>query len=867
VTRRDLIALLILSVLPVIALAPGWWEGRLLGPGDGAMLHYPLRAAVWEAYHHGRLPFWNPRAFSGMPLLASYRPGALYPPMAALALLPRFEAFQVLVAASLAAAGVMTFLLLRRLRTSIVGAYAGGLFYSLGPYLVGHLDDTPTVVAAPLLPLSLLAAEVWVDRHDRRAFGLLAAALALLLVAGSPEAARAGFALVAGRLAVAHVFRRQQPGPKLTWTLLAAGVALLLAAPQLLPTLDAARSAGPGVSGRAPLGDAMGLPGFTGLVLRYASHSPAPALALAATPLLISETPVLVSGVALLFCLGLQRGQGPLAAPGALALVFDLTLSVVAAFSLGAQWEARREARGRRLRSYFLFASLVSAAALSASAALLGPLPQALAGAVGVLALSLILYFANATSEDPVAAHLWLLPLTASFLLQPQGREVLADAPLRAELEQGTPTKLAVDHALGSQRGRILTLVRRWPRGAELDLAFPNIGALSGRSSASGYDPLAPQGPRSLLDDMTPYGALPGAFFRSDPLRLVSAGVRWLQIPSSSLLARGDRTGLGETFDLRVDAGRPRFLPTPVVATTEIHLASWLAEAVEVPQGAEVARVFVRIATGQEIELPVRAGVDTAEWAHDRPDVSPRVAHSRAEVLESFPAAGGSRGHHYRSTLAMPGRYFVGGLRIERLPGPGDLVVSRVALFDGVSRRSYPLALPAAFVSDTARFREVTATPAVRLFEVEPRPDIARVVGGVRVLDGETAVLEAVRAPTEAGIDPLTETAMEQLDARVLTLPSGSRPGPATLVGEPSNRIEVRAQGPGLLVLAETWDPGWRVRVDGERKHIVRVEHARMGVVAPAGIHRFEFDYRPPGFAPGLALAGVGLLVIAFARI
>jgi hypothetical protein len=865
VTRRDLIALLVLAVLPVVALAPGWWDGRLLGPGDGAMLHYPLRAAVWEAYRHGSLPFWNPRAFSGMPLLASYRPGALYPPMAALALLPRFDAFQALVVGSLAGAGVATFLLLRRLRTSTVGAYAGGLFFSLGPYLIGHLDDTATVVAAPLLPLSLLAAEVWVDRHDRRSLGLLASVLALLLVAGSPEAARAGLALVGGRLAVAHAFRRQRPGPRFKATLLAVGAAFLLAAPQLLPTLEAARGAGSGVTGRAPVEHSINLPGFTGLVLRYTSHSPA--LALAATPLVLTETPALVSGAALLFCLVLQRGQGPLAAPGTLPLVFDLTLAIVAAFSLGAQWEARRERRGRRLRSYFLFASLASAAALSASAALLGPLPQGLAGAVGILALALILYFANASSEDSVAAHLWLLPLTVSFLLQPQGREVLSDAPTRTELEGGTTTKLAVDRALGNRHGRILTLVRAWPRGNELDLAFPNIGALSGRSSAGGYDPLAPLGPRSLLDDMTPYGALPGAFFRSDPLRLVAAGVRWLQLPSSSLTTRGDRFGLGETLDLRVDAGRPRFLPTPVVAATDVRLASWLSEAVEIPQGAEIARVLVRIATGQELVLPVRAGVDTAEWAYDRPDVHRRVAHSRAEILESFSASGGFLGHHYLAALPMPGRYFVGGLRLERLAGSGTLFVSRLSLFDRASRQSYPLALPAAFVSDMARLKEVTATPAVRLFEVEPAADIARVVGHVRVLDDEAAVIAALRVPTAAGIDPLAETVATAPEVRGLALPEGSRSGPAAVVGEPSNRLEVRAEGPGVLVVAESWDRGWRVRVDGKPARLLRLEHARMGVVAPARIHRFEFDYRPPGFTPGLALAGLGLALIVFGRI
>ena len=96
---------------------------------------------------------------------------------------------------------------------------------------------------------------------------------------------------------------------------------------------------------------------------------------------------------------------------------------MLAGLSLSAQWRARQEPQGRRLRAYFLVASLASAAALSVAAAALGPLPETLAGAVGVLALSLILYFSLAASPTSAArAAVWLLPLTVSFLLQPHGR-------------------------------------------------------------------------------------------------------------------------------------------------------------------------------------------------------------------------------------------------------------------------------------------------------------------------------------------------------------------------------------------------------------------------------------------------------------
>ncbi|HET8645375.1 MAG TPA: hypothetical protein VFO85_07795, partial [Vicinamibacteria bacterium] len=133
----DAVALLLLLVLPVLAHAPGWWSGRLLGPGDGAALHFPLRAAVWDAYRHGELPGWNHGIFLGAPLLASYRPGAFHPLMLLGTVLPAFAAFQVLVLVSLSAAGALVFLYLRRLGAETVGAYAAGLFFALGPYLVG----------------------------------------------------------------------------------------------------------------------------------------------------------------------------------------------------------------------------------------------------------------------------------------------------------------------------------------------------------------------------------------------------------------------------------------------------------------------------------------------------------------------------------------------------------------------------------------------------------------------------------------------------------------------------------------------------------------------------------------------------------
>src|SRR5262249_10939138 len=82
----------------------------------------------------------------------------------------------------------------------------------------------------------------------------------------------------------------------------------------------------------------------------------------------------------------------------------------------------------------------------------------------------------------------------------------------------------------------------------------------------------------------------------------------------------------------------------------------------------------------------------------------------------------------------------------------------------------------------------------------------------------------------------------------------------AELVRGAGARLDVRAEGPGLLVVAESWDPGWSATVDDAPAPVLRVNDARMGVVLPAGTHFVALHHRARGLAAGLVLSGVGAL-------
>ncbi len=73
--------------------------------------------------------------------------------------------------------------------------------------------------------------------------------------------------------------------------------------------------------------------------------------------------------------------------------------------------------------------------------------------------------------------------------------------------------------------------------------------------------------------------------------------------------------------------------------------------------------------------------------------------------------------------------------------------------------------------------------------------------------------------------------------------------------------IEVVNDAPGLLVLADTFYPGWKAHRDGEEVPIVPVDWGLRGVLLPPGSHVVEMRYRPDWLVPAFVVSLSGLLV------
>src|SRR5207244_1591723 len=85
-------------------------------------------------------------------------------------------------------------------------------------------------------------------------------------------------------------------------------------------------------------------------------------------------------------------------------------------------------------------------------------------------------------------------------------------------------------------------------------------------------------------------------------------------------------------------------------------------------------------------------------------------------------------------------------------------------------------------------------------------------------------------------------------------------PDRVALMEHGADRLLIRAEMGcmGMVVLSDTFYPGWRARVDGKPAVIYEVNGAMRGVVAPGGTHTVTMRYRPVSVYLGAALTLAG---------
>jgi hypothetical protein len=203
------------------------------------------------------------------------------------------------------------------------------------------------------------------------------------------------------------------------------------------------------------------------------------------------------------------------------------------------------------------------------------------------------------------------------------------------------------------------------------------------------------------------------------------------------------------------------------------------------------------------------------------------------------------------------------GLMDQSLAQDGEQLTARAGFVKLFSLYNVRFLLAAYPVQDEAFELVGVYDSGAYLYEnlhVLPR---AFVVPGYAVVQGDLqSALNWMRTPA---FDPTTTVVLLEMPDAPLG-PAKSISATAEVMSYEANRVVVEAEsdGPGWLVLSDTYYPGWQATLDGQPTTIYQANGSVRAVYLPAGEHEIIFRYRPRSFYTGAWISGVsGVLLLA----
>ncbi|HEX8072000.1 MAG TPA: hypothetical protein VF546_18775 [Pyrinomonadaceae bacterium] len=407
-------------------------------------------------------------------------------------------------------------------------------------------------------------------------------------------------------------------------------------------------------------------------------------------------------------------------------------------------------------------------------------------------------------------------------------------------------------------------------------LDAPNLPALFGLHDAAGMEPLVLERYSRALGGVGPDSVTPRAGFpahnedlfavRSRVLDLLNVRhvVTFANLKSfEDPLTYRDQIGLSVTeLDVSVAPGATVALHAAAAAADTLALVTSLANSVGATQGEPVARVRVFTDDGQMLERELRAGVDTAEWAHERADVRANIKHGLAPVFDG--RAGDETGsfqfYRYWARLALGAHAKISRVEIINVSPTAALAVWRASVYDTRTGVSTPLSAAARSEFWQTVYNQ-EQVELLRNTRAQPR---AWLVTAAEAVDGEEA-LRRIRGESAHEFDPQRTALLEVAPAALPDLPAaGAVPAQtaARVVSyEPTRlRIETDAPTPSVLVVSEIFYPGWEARVDGQARPILLTDYLLRGVALPAGRHTVEMRYAATAARNGAVVSALALV-------
>jgi hypothetical protein len=332
----------------------------------------------------------------------------------------------------------------------------------------------------------------------------------------------------------------------------------------------------------------------------------------------------------------------------------------------------------------------------------------------------------------------------------------------------------------------------------------------------------------------------------------------YLATEPSPLILRDGIKFNARDLDTTLKPGQSLTLRGVAADADTLALVTATAFSANEPDGTEIAKVRLISTTGNTVETSLRIGIETAEWAHDRPDVRAIVRHSLAPVFSGEP--GQTSKYTFLARLLLGSHLAVDHLEILNVSQGASLIINKATLFDSVTRVSLPLPH-----YDLNKWKPVYDDGGAQILRNERALPRAWLVAEAESVNSDEA-LQRIRGQG-AAFDPRRTALLEVQPGNLPALPGGamSSSASAKILAYENNslRIETIADTASVLVVSESNYPGWVATVDGASAPIHTADFLLRGIVLTAGSHRVEMRYTAPAARNGLIISAFTILLIA----
>lgn len=406
----------------------------------------------------------------------------------------------------------------------------------------------------------------------------------------------------------------------------------------------------------------------------------------------------------------------------------------------------------------------------------------------------------------------------------------------------------------------------------------PNLTALYGLHNLAGYEPLMLERYCRALGNvgLDSVNALPGY---PAPDSIYHDNSHVLDILNTSTVAtfanlRSSPTPLPEFEGVKF-ALNETGLEVPPATTKPIGLSNFKADAVvlitsmansvDIEQGTAVARIRLSTDNGGVIEKILRAGIDTAEWAHERSDVRSIVKHQLAPIFDRQvgDVENSYQAFRYVTRISLENSKEVTRVEFENLAPRATIALWAASLLDSATGETHTLSrLMLGVQNNPQRWRiEALADDVLLLHNSRALPR-AWLVTQAEAVDGEEA-LRRIRGETRQQFDPRHTALLEVASTELPTLPGGVPSNASVrITNYESNRLrmETVASTPTVLVVSEMYYPGWEATVDGKPTRILLTDYLLRGVSLQEGKHVVEMRYTTPAAVYGAIISILSLV-------